>query len=145
MTVDFTVRGIPQTQGSKRAFVNKRTGRPIITEDSYEKHRDWRARVADAAQQAANGAPLIDGPVHVGLTFLLPKPASAPKRKPVWPVGARSGDIDKLARCCLDAMTGVVYHDDSQVVSLAAVKTYGEPCVVCYVQPWTDTVTGVAS
>ena len=33
-------------------------------------------------------------------------------------------DLDKLIRAVLDALTGIVYDDDSQVVSLTASKTF---------------------
>ena len=36
-------------------------------------------------------------------------------------------DIDKLARCALDALTGIVFRDDAQIVDLHATKRYGEP------------------
>lgn len=134
-TFAFQVRGHPQTQGSKRAFVIKGTNRAIVTESGGQQHRDWRARVAGAAQDAANGAPLLDGPVSLQLQFWLPKPASAPKRRRVWPTGARSGDVDKLSRCVLDALTGVLFRDDAQVVDLHASKDYGDPGLTCWVTP----------
>jgi len=34
-------------------------------------------------------------------------------------------DIDKLCRAVLDALTGIAYADDSQVVALDASKVYG--------------------
>jgi Holliday junction resolvase RusA-like endonuclease len=72
-------------------------------------------------------------PVHVRMTFNLPRPAghygsgknagkvraSAPREHVTKP------DLDKLARCVLDALTGVVYADDSQVVGINASKCYG--------------------
>jgi crossover junction endodeoxyribonuclease RusA len=57
----------------------------------------------------------FDGPLSLHATFWLPKPASAPKRKQVWPIKKRSGDWDKLARA-FDAFTGVIWQDDAQVV-----------------------------
>lgn len=135
-TFAFQVRGIPQTQGSKRAFVVK--GRAVVAESGGQAHRDWRTRVAGAAQDAAGGRSLLDGPVIVSLHFRLPRPASAPVRKRTWPVKARSGDVDKLARCCLDAFTGVLFGDDSQVVKLIASKDWGEPGAACVVFDMAD-------
>jgi crossover junction endodeoxyribonuclease RusA len=132
-TIAFQVRGVPVTQGSKRAFVIKGTNRAVLTESGGQAHRDWRTRVAAAAQDAADGRELIDGPVVVSLHFRLPRPASAPKRKRTWPIKARSGDVDKLARCCLDAFTGVLFRDDSQVVKLVVSKDWGDPGAACVV------------
>lgn len=132
-TFAFQVRGIPQTQGSKRAFVIKGTNRAVVTESGGQAHKDWRSLVSLAAQEAVGASPPLDGPLRVALHFSLPRPLSAPKKRRTWPIGARSGDVDKLARCCLDAMTGVAYGDDSQVVSLLVEKDYGDPGLLCVV------------
>jgi len=39
-------------------------------------------------------------------------------------------DVLKLARLCEDALTGIVYHDDSCIVSEHLYKCYGEPARV---------------
>jgi crossover junction endodeoxyribonuclease RusA len=36
-------------------------------------------------------------------------------------------DIDKLQRAALDALTGVLFEDDSQVVSVICTKDFGSP------------------
>lgn len=43
---------------------------------------------------------------------------------PRYPCSRTAGDIDKLSRSILDALTGIVYEDDSQVVILNARKEY---------------------
>ena len=35
-------------------------------------------------------------------------------------------DADNLAKACCDALNGVLYHDDGQIVSLRATKQWGE-------------------
>lgn len=35
-------------------------------------------------------------------------------------------DLDKLCRTVLDALTGVAYKDDSQVIGIIANERYGE-------------------
>jgi Holliday junction resolvase RusA-like endonuclease len=63
-------------------------------------------------------------PVRVAITFVFEKPKTAPKgrtRPVVKP------DIDKLTRACMDALTGVLYDDDSQVVDDEHHKIYGTP------------------
>lgn len=134
--VDFFVAGTPITQGSKSAI---RVGnRAVVVEGKSRAARDsfaaWRHAVAAEARRVADDHFLFDGapitnPVLVTLTFGLQKPASAPKRRRTWPCGARSGDVDKLARACLDAITGVLVADDAQVVGLAVTKDYGRPGV----------------
>lgn len=115
-SVSFDVIGKPEPQGSKRAFV--RGGRAMIVE-SARNVGSWRRLVADRANDVAPETP-FQGPLIVTLDFRLPVPKSAPKRRRLHAV--RKPDLDKLARSCLDAMTHVIYRDDSQIVKLHATK-----------------------
>jgi crossover junction endodeoxyribonuclease RusA len=122
------VAGLPATQGSKRAFVVK--GRPVVTEAAGDQLKAWRYALAVEGRQAwPFDRPLLTGPLAVRLAFGLRKPVSAPKTRRTWPIGARSGDVDKLARAALDALTGVIWLDDGQVVELCVSKDYGPPGV----------------
>jgi crossover junction endodeoxyribonuclease RusA len=114
----FHVPGKPAPQGSKR-FV----GRGIMIESSREVG-PWRERVALAAHNAMCGRNLLAGPITVGLAFTMPRPKSAPKRS--TPPAVKRPDIDKLARACLDAITGIIVGDDSQIVDLHATKRLAE-------------------
>lgn len=121
-TITFDVDGLPVTQGSMRAFV--RNGRPILTSDSGQKLKDWRTSIAYAAQVARDGAFADSGvPVSVALGFRLPRPKSAPKSV-LYPT--KKPDLDKLIRAALDALTMVVFKDDSQVVTLETTKRFAE-------------------
>jgi crossover junction endodeoxyribonuclease RusA len=139
--IRLVVLGTPATQGSKRGFVNK--GRVQLVESSEKTLRPWREAVRSEAQRWVEGyddpiaradllVNLANSPIAVHLHFGMARPQSAPKRRRTWPTGARSGDIDKLARACLDALTGVLFADDSQVVELVATKDYSAltGCVV---------------
>src|SRR3989337_562709 len=127
-TITFAVRGLPATQGSTRAFVVK--GKPIIT-TTTKGLAAWRRLVADGTQ---NHAPqeLWGGPISMRLHFGLPKPKSAPKTKRTWP--DKRPDLDKLVRAVLDALTGIVFRDDAQVVRMFASKDYGVPGVTVEVR-----------
>ena len=121
--IRFQVRGLPVPQGSTRAWVLH--GKPVIT-SSAKGLNTWRRLVADVAQDYAPTEPW-EGPVGIELHFGIPKPKSAPKKKRVWP--DKRPDLDKLTRAVLDALTYVVFADDSQVVELQASKDYGAPGV----------------
>src|SRR6478609_7705675 len=91
--------------------------------ESREAFKDWRSAVAAAGRtwQADHGAELLDEPLALMAIFHVPKPSSAP----TWKLWARGRpDVDKLARSALDALTGVLWVDDSRVVSLCVQKPY---------------------
>jgi Holliday junction resolvase RusA-like endonuclease len=70
--MQFEVFGQPQPQGSSRAFVNKKTGRAIVT-SSNPNLKDWRDLIAREARDQMNGLPPLDGAVTVNATFFLPR------------------------------------------------------------------------
>lgn len=114
---EFFVRGIPQTQGSTKAFVVK--GKPIIT-STNKNLKDWRTLVALEAQNHAPPS-LFSRGVDVKCTFFMPKPKSMAKK--YWRHTKRP-DLDKLIRAICDSLTGIIYNDDSQVFSIEAAKFY---------------------
>ena len=121
--ISFQVHGLPIPQGSSRAWIIN--GKPVIT-STAKGLATWRRLVADVAQRFAPEEPWV-GPVGITLHFGIPKPKSAPKKRRVWP--DKRPDLDKLTRAVLDALTYVVFADDSQVVEIEATKDYGAPGV----------------
>lgn len=131
---EIFVRGIPQPQGSVRAFRNRKTGQPIIV-CKTRSTGEWRQAIKAVLSLDWTG-PAIDGPVRLSLVFRLPRPASAPKKR-ILP--ERRPDLDKLVRAVLDALRGIVYVDDARVVELVARKVYSpEPGVQIRVSEATD-------
>ena len=128
--IEIAVRGEPRPQGSHRAFMVG--GKPRIT-DSNRRLAQWRDLVALAAQGVAPPE-LIEAPVRVEIEFSLKRPKSLPKRVPDS-CHVKKPDLDKLTRAILDAITGVVVRDDSQVVEIAASKRYGVPGAIIRVVP----------
>jgi crossover junction endodeoxyribonuclease RusA len=123
--LEFVVAGIPAPQGSKRVFV--RGGRVSLVE-SCARVKPYRALVSLAASQARTEAP-TQQPVGIAIAFVFVRPKSHYTSKGALRAGAPTHpgkpDIDKLCRAVLDALTGILYHDDAQVVSLNASKRYG--------------------
>lgn len=111
----FIVEGVPAPQGSKKAFV--RGGRAVLVEASA-KVKPWRDAVA---VQAKRHFPTpLDGPVYVAVQFVMPRP-KAWGRKRMDPM-VQTPDADKLLRAVNDALTGIAYRDDSQIVHLVGRK-----------------------
>jgi crossover junction endodeoxyribonuclease RusA len=120
--ITFTVIGHAQPQGSTKAFNVPGKRYPVVTSDNPNLN-GWRHLVADEAQRHAAGGPMYGG-VRVMLEFALQRPKSLPKRTSQH---LKKPDIDKLARAVLDALTGILYHDDSEVVRLDVTKRYAAP------------------
>ena len=116
----FDVLGTPVTQGSTKAFVVGK--RAIVTHDKRKPLMDWRGDIAHAAAACSDGRFAQRGvPVSVAATFRLQRPKSAPKR---ITSPTTKPDLDKLTRSLLDALTGVLWADDSQVETLDIGKRF---------------------
>jgi crossover junction endodeoxyribonuclease RusA len=147
--IQFWVYGHAQPAGSKTAmpirrkdgsYVTTASGKPVVPlVDANRKAAGWKQEVKEAARKAYSG-PLLDEAVRVRIAFVRVRPKghyrtgknahllkddapSHPTSKP---------DVLKLARGVEDAMTGIIYRDDSATVSLEVEKFYGEPecCIV---------------
>lgn len=140
--ITFTVLGMPQTAGSKRAipiknrstgeWVKRQNGSPLIAVmDDNPKSKEWRNAVACEARKVYSG-PLLTGPLQVTFRFYMPRPAghfgsgkNANQLKassPTWPI--TRPDALKMARAAEDALTNVIWRDDSQIVSEHLLKYY---------------------
>lgn len=128
----FFVPGEPVQQGSKKAWVNKKTGRAQMSEDAGVRHTVWRLKVTDAAR-AAWGKPPMTRPITITLTFRYARlishygsgrnAAQVKDSAPDYP--AKPPDLDKLIRAVLDGITDAkVWADDSLVVSVLARKRW---------------------
>lgn len=130
--IEFVAYGHPQPAGSKTAMRNRHTGK-IVVIDAAKQSRPWKSHVASVAGAAVlvAGGQLLEGPLSLRVTFYVPRPkghygkrglrASAPGYPAVRP------DVTKLLRAVEDACNGVLWRDDSQIVSQHALKLYGEP------------------
>ncbi|MBD7952696.1 RusA family crossover junction endodeoxyribonuclease [Stenotrophomonas sp. Sa5BUN4] len=124
MSIRIVVYGSPAPQGSKSFKGLAKSGRAILAESS-KKVRPWRQDVKAAAEQvrAQLGLALLDEPLCVRMTFTLPKPTSAPKRRVTLP--SKLPDLSKLVRSTEDAITDAgVWRDDARVVECTASKRY---------------------
>ncbi len=119
MFLRFSVVAAPVAKGSTRAFVQG--GRAMIT-STARNLKGWELLVKEAA---ARVVPVTtDQAVRLTVEFVLPRPKSHPKRRET--LHTKKPDLDKLTRAVLDALIGVVYDDDSQVVALAATKRHAQ-------------------
>ena len=132
-TVSIVVVGIAAPAGSKSAFPNRKTG-GVSVRDSSKRAKPWQAVVSSAATDAFTG-PLLVGPLALLIDFRLPRPKghfgvgrNAAIVRPSAPVAPDvKPDLTKLVRGVEDALTGIVWRDDGQVVEQRTRKIYGEP------------------
>ena len=121
----FFVGGIPAPKGSARAFYVPKLGRAVVTA-ANAKTRPWEQAVR--AEASIAGLRPLDGAVRVEVTFLFARPAGHFGAKGLRPSAPREHtkkpDVDKLVRAVLDALTGVAFKDDAQVVAVEARKRY---------------------
>lgn len=145
MRIAFTVFGEAKPAGSKQAMpiyrkgqngrqlVTRPNGSPVIAVvDDNPKSKDWKQQVAHAAREAYRGE-LLDCPLRVSFLFYRPRPkghfgaTGLNKKGREAPSPTTKPDVLKLARGVEDALTGVVWRDDSQIVAEMLVKDWGEP------------------
>lgn len=119
----FFVPGKPEPQGSTKAFpVRRKDGKVgVRVVSDNDDLKPWRDSIgAKARETLPHGErhrilfPRPE-PVMLHVMFVLPRRASEPKRTAPH---TRKPDVDKLLRGVLDALTGVLYEDDSQVTDI---------------------------
>jgi Holliday junction resolvase RusA-like endonuclease len=131
MNLDFFVPGIPVPKGSAKAFVVK--GRAIVTQTNRDRQKPWASDISYTAQKEMNGDLPTTEAVSISMTFVMPRPKSHLRANgdvkgsaPKYPIS--KPDADKLVRLVLDALTDVVWKDDSQVTELYTEKVYADNC-----------------
>ena len=123
-SISFVVYGLPAPQGSKRHM-----GNGVMVESS-KAVKPWRQDVKHAALASVPNDWNTLAPVTISVVFRFKRPQGHIGKRGLKPsspqhcTSARSGDIDKLCRATLDALTGVAFDDDRQVISLIASKRY---------------------
>lgn len=135
--LSFIVPGVPAGKGRPRVGrVGKhvRMFTPTATV-AYE------GLIAHAAQEAMAGRELIQGPVLLEMQMLHPVPASWSKRKQAQALAGEvlptvKCDADNCLKAVCDALNGVAWRDDVQVVNVVLSKRYAAtPCVRVRVVP----------
>ncbi|MEE8382241.1 MAG: RusA family crossover junction endodeoxyribonuclease [Thermodesulfobacteriota bacterium] len=121
---EFIILGNPIAQGRPRFA---RRGNFVVTYDP-EKSKEWKNEII--RQAVAQKAEVLEGALRVELMFRMKRPKSLPKKVKYH---IKKPDLDNLAKAVLDALSGICYNDDSQIVSMGLFKSYvvdGQaPCV----------------
>lgn len=122
--VSFQVYGLPKPKGSARGFIAMKAGkaRAIVTSDN-KNLKAWESCVRDAAQRVV-GEQYFTEAVRMQIEFWFPRPKSVSAKK--RPHLTTKPDLSKLIRGAEDALNGVLFRDDSQIIAIIATKAYVE-------------------
>lgn len=109
--VTGAVKGKPRPRFTKQGgFVRAYTPKDAL---------DYERRIAQAYLDA--GGTMREAPIHVDIRVYRKLPKGTPK-KVARELDIKKPDIDNIAKSVLDALNGVAYQDDAQVVDLRIAK-----------------------
>jgi Holliday junction resolvase RusA-like endonuclease len=122
--IEFTVYGIPCAKGRAR---HTRAGITFTPAKTRNEESNFRAQAINSHKpnKPLNGSILLE------VCFYMPIPSSASKKlKQAMQDGCerptKKPDLDNLVKLVKDALNGVYWQDDKQVISLKAEKFYSE-------------------
>ena len=133
----IVLAGHPQGKGRARSFLRG----SHIGHYTPEKTRSYEGMIREAATTEMAGRLPTPDPVEVTLTAFFDVPKSYSKTKRAAALGnsllpAKKPDIDNIIKAFVDALNGVVFKDDCQIVRGVYAKVYGPaPQVVVTVRP----------
>lgn len=135
--ITLVVEGEPQGKGRPRA--TSRGG--FVSMYTPSKTKDYEKVIAAEAKASMAGRPMITGPVSVEMEMYHSVRKSWPKKKKEL---ARLGkiaptikvDVDNCLKVFCDALNGLMWIDDVQVVNVTISKRFADdPCVLFRVIP----------
>lgn len=122
--ISFHVYGTPTPKGSTTRMPNGAT-LPAGTPASRLRMATWHREIRDAARIAMDDHAPFRGPIRLMVEFAFQPPATTIRKYQWgWLPHTKRPDVDKLFRALGDALTGIVWIDDSQVCVSAINKVY---------------------
>lgn len=109
---EFVAEGRPKTKGRPRA---SRTGRVYTPKATL---------VAEAELAAQYDGPKYDGPLDVSVEYEKDRQTIAITPLPEDQATVAQADIDNLLKLTLDALNGVAWNDDRQIVRITGTKKH---------------------
>lgn len=128
MTVlTFSMAGLPRGKGRPRTSV--RGGIPRVYTDAAT--RKYEASISKVAVGVMAGRRPLDGPLSVSVRLRLSPPISMSKRERARVLAGEQPyfgrvDVDNAAKAVLDALNGICWGDDNQIVRLFVTKIAAE-------------------
>ena len=127
----FIVEGRVQPKQRPKVYRNKYTGKPHGV--TPEKTRAYEEQVRTAYVEACEGEKVFfEGAIKMIVNIYVEVPKSTRKlSREAMLLGfirptVKNGDVDNLFKAITDALNGVAYDDDSQIVDAQIRKFYGK-------------------
>lgn len=140
-TISFVIPGVPVPQ--ERPRVTIQAGFPQIYDPPKSRAFKEHVRKVSGQEKIKQGWKPTERPLRAKLVFRLPIPTKFNKIKAqkafdgeIRPT--QKNDLDNLAKSVMDGMTGILYVDDAQIVSMAIEKYYGDPMILVKVEVLED-------
>lgn len=150
LTLVINVPGRPVPAGSK-IMVPTAQGRRIVDQNRASgKGQIWRKAIQAAAAEAIDNGignsdewEPIEGPVRIRCLFVRQRPqrhyySNGTLRSDIEPHPLMPPDLTKLVRGLEDALNGVVWKDDSQIIAQLIAKQWGDAWHTQCAVEWED-------
>lgn len=135
--ITIEVLGVPAPKGSARAMMVGGRPRVIASGSTANQSRlkSWDVALREAARDAVGAAtspPFVGSPLRLEILFRMRRPSGHwSKRGGLLPSAPRypatKPDSSKLLRATEDSLNGILFDDDSRIVSTLVDKIYAEP------------------
>lgn len=83
----------------------------------------------------------LEGPILLTIIFLITRPKSVSEKTRPYP--HKKPDLSNLIKNLEDAMNGLIFNDDAQIVNLNCIKRYApkgsKGCIRFFATPWDPT------
>ena len=129
----FEIPGKPQGKARARTFYNSKLGKmQSITPENTVLYEN----LIKHCYLETKCEPFLDKvPLEVEITACFPIPKSATKKdreriKLMEYYPTKKPDADNIAKVVCDALNGLAYKDDAQVIDLTVHKRFGDPKVI---------------
>ena len=123
MTITLQIYGDPVAKGRARVFRDKARNTRAVTP---EKTRKWEDSIKLQAIEQMRGKQMIEGAIGLTLHFYRSRPKSLAKKRWHTAMPTTRPDLDNYIKAVKDALNGIVWRDDSQIITLIASKYYGD-------------------
>jgi len=125
--VSFIIEGDPVAKGRPKFA---RRGK-FVSVYTPKKTKTYEDKVAEVARIAMGDQEPLETPVTVSIMIYFPVPASYSKKRREaclnqTEMHLKRPDMDNVYKAITDAMNGIVYQDDCQIVSMHVDKVYAD-------------------